>query len=380
MRLTLVISSLIGGGAERVMSLLANSWAERGWDLTLLTQDDGSRPPSYPLDARVRHIPLGILEDSTNSLAGLKNNLHRIRVLRDALRASAPEAVLSFSDKTNILVLLAKRGLNAPIVVSERTVPGVHPLGRVWERLRTWTYPSADAVVVLTESAKAFFPQGLQRKLHVIPNPVLAAPATIPAPTAETEKQVIALGRFSEEKRFDLLLNAFAAVHAKHPDWKLLLLGEGPLRTELEGVRDRLGLTECVSMPGRVADPYPALQQSDLFVLCSRYEGFPNALCEAMSCGLPVIATDCPHGPREIVHHGEDGLLIPSENVEVLTEALDRLMADATERSRLGSQAVAVAERFALPTIMQQWEDLLYRLAPAAQAAGSQTETRRNVL
>jgi GalNAc-alpha-(1->4)-GalNAc-alpha-(1->3)-diNAcBac-PP-undecaprenol alpha-1,4-N-acetyl-D-galactosaminyltransferase len=359
-KLALVIPSLTAGGAERVMSIMANHWAGQGWDIRLLSFDDGAVPPFFALDPRVRHRPLALLGDSAHALAGAFANLRRLRVLREALRAENPAAVISFLDTTNVLTLLATRGLGIPVIVAEHIDPAHYPLRPAWAALRRWLYPQADRVVVLTERAARYFPRSLGERLRVVPNPVV-----VPEMPAETSierpagRRIVAMGRLVEQKGFDLLLQAFAELSRRHPDWSLVILGEGPSRGSLEALRDRLGLAERVAMPGSVRCPEAILARSDLFVLSSRFEGFPMALCEAMALGLPVVAFDCPTGPREIVTDGVDGRLIPAGDGEALAAAMDRLMADAGERRRLGERARTVGERFGLDRVMSLWEHLL---------------------
>ena len=171
------------------------------------------------------------------------------------------------------------------------------------------------------------------------------------------------MGRLTYQKGFDVLLRAFATIAKKHPGWQLLILGEGEMRPELERLRDDLELTNRALMPGLYNPPFPLLKQSQLFVLSSRYEGFGNALIEAMGCGVAVISTDCPSGPAEIIRDGENGLLVPTEDVEALATAMDRLMTDEAERNRLAARAIEVKERFSLERTLDSWESLLESIA-----------------
>lgn len=360
MRLTLVISSLFAGGAERVMSVMANYWAAKGWKITLLTFDDGKIPPFYDLDCHVHHIRLGIARESQSLLVGIWNNLKRIQVLRAAIAESNPDAVISFIDKVNVITLLAKLGLNIPVVVSERTDPKMSIAGTAWERLREWTYPGAERIVVQSKGAQDYFSPKLQARIYIIPNPVLLPEIGVSTTKGALIKpSLIAMGRFSEEKCFNLLLKAFAKLQNSHPQWTLTILGEGGLRTELEALRDQLGLSNRVHLPGRVKNIYEFLKQADIFVMSSRFEGFPNALCEAMACGLPVISTDCPSGPREIIRDGVDGILVKNQDVDALAAAMKRLMSDEAERQRLASRAKDVTDRFSLDKVMGMWENLV---------------------
>lgn len=360
--LTFVISSLSAGGAERVMSILANEWAAKGHHVTLLTFDDGKEPPFYELDSRIHYLPLGISADSSNLISALVNNLNRISRLRKALQNSHPEAIISFMPTTNILTLLASRGLGVPVIVSERADPRMNPLGRIWEQLRLKTYAYADKIVVQTQNVVDFFPAHLHSLIRIIPNPVpkINLLEEEPSQLEFSNPFVIAIGRLSSQKGFDLLLQAFAKLRVRHPEWTLVILGEGALRRELETLRDKLNLTENVSFPGRIQNPHRLLKKADLFVMSSRWEGFPNALCEAMACGLPVISTDCPSGPRDIIREGIDGILIPTENIDALSEAMDRLMSDRAERLRLATAAPEIVERFAVDKVIGMWEEVLH--------------------
>lgn len=360
MRLVLLIPALGAGGAERVMSLMANHWAGRGWDIRLLTLDDGARPPFFPLHEEVRHRPLGLLRDSANPVQAVWNNARRLLGLRAAIRAERPEAVISFLDTTNVLCLLATLGLGLPVVVSEHTNPERYWLKPIWHRLRRWVYPLAHRVVVLTPRTLEFFPVSLRPKLRVVPNPVVPSAVggrvDIPLPAG---RLIVALGRLVESKGFDLLIEAFARLGPRYPDWSLLILGEGPARAGLEALRGRLGLDGRVGLPGWVSRPETVLGRADLFVLSSRFEGFPMALCEAMAAGVAVVAADCPTGPREIVRDGVDGLLVPAEDAAALAVAMERLMADGEERRRCAARAVEVVERFGMDRIMALWEAAL---------------------
>jgi GalNAc-alpha-(1->4)-GalNAc-alpha-(1->3)-diNAcBac-PP-undecaprenol alpha-1,4-N-acetyl-D-galactosaminyltransferase len=360
MRITLVISDLQCGGAQRVMSIMANYWAAKPWDVTLLTLER-STEAFYELDRRIKFIQLNLSGDSVGLRARLQNNLRRIRVLRRAIRDSDPEAVISFMNTMNVITLLATRGLSVPVIVSERTDPTMSAIGRVWEQLRFWTYPLADKLVVQNRGALSYFPSKIRSRTRIIPNPVLPPPtANQPSPDGRHYKQLVSMGRLNHVKGFDLLIRAFADLKEHQRDWTLLIFGEGPARAELESLRSNLGLDNRVMLPGRIRNVHEVLQQADLFVMPSRYEGFPNALCEAMACGLPVICTDCPSGPREIIRHGIDGFLVANENIEALTSTMDHLMGSEAERNRLARRAPEVKQRFSLASIMQMWEETLY--------------------
>jgi GalNAc-alpha-(1->4)-GalNAc-alpha-(1->3)-diNAcBac-PP-undecaprenol alpha-1,4-N-acetyl-D-galactosaminyltransferase len=357
MKVTLVIYALEGGGAERVMSIVANYWATHGWDVTLIVLADATTPAFYQLAPQIKLQHLGIIGDAPNLVTLLRTGWQRIGILRAAIIASQPDAVISFLNTVNVLTLIACRNSNIPTIVSEHIYPEFSDVNKVWQLLMKWTYRWADRVTLLTQNALPFYPASLGYRSVVIPNPVLTPePDTATKPLMPTPS-LIAMGRLRPQKGFDLLLAAFAQIRAKYPDWHLTILGEGSMRSELEVLRAELGLGECVHLPGSVKNVNAHLRQADLFVMPSRFEGFPMALCEAMACGLPVLAADCLSGPSEIVRPGIDGILVPVEDVDALAAGLDRLMGDPVWRQQLAQAAPQVLDRFGLERVMAIWTD-----------------------
>lgn len=363
MRVTFVIPAIASGGAEHALVILARRWSDAGRRVTILTYDDGSRPPFYELGESIRRTPLDIAGDSAGTLEAVANNLRRARVLRRELRRSRPDVIVSFIDQTNVLTLFAAAGLRAPVVVVEQSDPRTFPIPAAWARLRLLAYRRAARVVLLSARDAEYFPPRLRRRVAIIPNPFVPPPA--PAGDAgrdgrrDAPPTLIAVGRLHRDKGFDLLLEAFARVAADHPDWRLTILGEGEERARLEALRDDLGLGGRVSLPGRVKDPYEFLRSADLFVMPSRTEGFPLALCEALACGLPAVCADCAGGVRDIIEDGANGLLVPREDVGALVSALARLLADEDLRRRLARRAPEVVERFGPEKTFAAWEALL---------------------
>jgi glycosyltransferase involved in cell wall biosynthesis len=165
------------------------------------------------------------------------------------------------------------------------------------------------------------------------------------------------MGRLEREKGIDFLLHAFSRVAPLHPSWSLEIWGEGPQQSLLEELASKLNLNERVRFRGFTHNPFQVMQGSDLFVLPSRFDGFPNVLLEALACGLPIVSFDCPFGPGQIIRHGVDGVLLPPEDVGALIAALDRLMGDDDLRLRLARNAPDVTQRFSVSKIMGMWED-----------------------
>ncbi|MHC4402767.1 MAG: glycosyltransferase family 4 protein [Planctomycetota bacterium] len=363
-RLTLVIHSLRGGGAERVAAMLVSHWAERGDRVTLITLEP-RQPDAYPVSDKVRWVALDLMRRSPTPFHAVWNNWRRVRGLRRAIRQSAPQIVVSHCDKTNVLVLLACKTLETPVVVVEHSNLRHHDVGRAWSWLRKRTYPRAAALVVLSEpSREPGKSLAAARPVFVIPNAVPpVSPATIRAARADLpadrRRTVVAMGRLSYEKGFDLLIRAFGSIAGEHPAWDLKILGEGDRRAELEGLVDELGLDRRVQLAGWIADPTADLCRADLYVMSSRYEASPLALQEAMACGLPAISFDCPTGPRDVVRHEVDGLLVPPGDVGQLAGAMGRLMAHSHQRARFASRAGEISGRFSPEEFFARWDAVL---------------------
>jgi len=353
-RLTLAISSLGSGGAERVMSVLANHWAKTGVRVTLIVLASPEVEPFYPLDPRVHLVSLDLTHNTRNAAVAIAWNLRRCVAIRREIVRSNPDCVISFLDTMNVIVLLSTLGLPVPVIVSERTHPKNCSIGRAWSVLRRSTYRTANRIVVQTADIAVYMAEAFGLPTVVIPNPL---PLSKVHAIAEPERSctLVAMGRLIHSKGFDVLLDAFSRVAARYPDWSVVIYGDGTDRPALEAKVQALNLRKRVSLPGRVRDPFSAMAQAGLFVLPSRYEGFPNALCEAMAVGLPVIATDCPSGPADIITNGTSGVLVPVEDAEALATSLSRLMGDPAMRKRLGSEARRSVERFALPSIADLW-------------------------
>jgi GalNAc-alpha-(1->4)-GalNAc-alpha-(1->3)-diNAcBac-PP-undecaprenol alpha-1,4-N-acetyl-D-galactosaminyltransferase len=355
MKITLVIYAMGLGGAQRVMSILANYWATHGWEVTLITLSGNSRPSFYHLESQVKLVQLGIIGDSPSPLTLIFTGWRRIRLLREAIIASKPDVIISFLNTVNVITSIATWQLNIPIVVSEHIYPGFTDVNQVWQILMKLTYRHADLVTLLTESALAFYPAAKGYRSIVMPNPVVTPDLAIDPERLLVSPMLIAVGRLQPQKGFDLLIRAFSQLQSKYPDWQLTILGEGPIRKELEELRSQLQSIDRIHLPGQVQNVNAYLRQADIFVLSSRFEGFPMSLCEAMACGLPVLSTDCLSGPREIITDGVDGMLVATEDINALADGLDALMSNPTKRQQLAQSAPQILDRFGLEQVMKMW-------------------------
>jgi glycosyltransferase involved in cell wall biosynthesis len=363
LRIAFVIPNLGPGGAERVASLLCNDWAGQGHAVTLLTFEEEGAEPFFPLQAQVAVRRLAASDVSRGWTERLSTNLSRISRLRSALKELRPDAVLAFMTEANVLALWASRGLQLPVVISERNQPDRPGLGVVHKIARRLTYPLASAIVVQTEGIAEWVESRFRVPVHVIPNPVPRATIGA-ASTPAAQPLIVSVGRLTEQKGFDLLIESFAALANKHAGWRVIIYGEGPERASLARLVAARGLTQKVSLGGITKDISGALRQASLFVLASRYEGYPNALVEALASGLPIVATDCPGATAEILADGLNGMLVPPDNVPALTKALDTMMSSPDLRAAYAARAAGAVTALDVRAIGQRWLDLLASLKP----------------
>lgn len=366
MRITLLTCSLYSGGAERVVVSLAEGFQRHGHQVTLIT-DANEDTDFYKVPLGVERIALGTMKNSKNLVEAVGNNFERISVIRKAVKFSQPDVVMSHLTEYNILTVLAMLGTNYPVLITEHCDPNLISYGKLWEMLRRVVYPFASRLVSVSQGVENYFTWLPKAKKTAIYNPFFVSPsydakAEIPLGVDPKRKWIMSMGRLTEQKGFDILLEAFATVASRHRDWQLIILGEGELHHELQQLVIKLDLAEQVTLPGRVKNPFPLLRQAQFFVMSSRFEGFPMAHGEAMLCGLPVIATDCPSGPNELIRDGVDGILVPNQDRTALAEAIEDLICDPHKRQRLAKSAPEVGTRFSLDKIIQDWIELSHRV------------------
>jgi len=359
MKVAFVISSLGIGGAERVLVNMANYWAERGNDVTLVSMDSPDAPAFHVLNERVRLISLNLLANSANPVQAIRQTVGRIRAIRQTMCAIRPDVIISFMDRMNVLTLFASRRLGIPTIVSDRVDPACPNIGRAWNALRTISYRYASALVLQTARFKPFYAPKIQSRIFEVPNPISklvrsCAPGTLQG----REEIVISMGRLVDYKSFDVIINAFAEVADKNPAWKLHMYGQGPEKESLQALIDEKGLSSRIKMMGVTDEPLVKMSEASIFALASVAEGIPNVLIEAMAMGCAVVSTDV-GGVPDVVVDGKDGLIVPMGDRAALSRALGLLMSDPELRLSIGRNAVAIRDRLSEDRIMGMWEEVV---------------------
>lgn len=349
----MLIHSLGCGGAERTLIAVANHMARRGDVVNIATLTAAEVPLFYEIDPGVSLARLNVARNSTSLYQRFSSNLSRVAVIRKHLREFNPDLVLCFLTSVNALGLLATRGMDVPVIISERQVVEAVGDGRRWKVAMRALYRFAARLVVPSKGMTNYY-LGHGVPVQVIPNPAPDAEPRIP----QSPLKLIAAGRLSPEKGFDLLLDSFQKVVHAEPHATLTIYGEGICEGELRRQAEQLGISGSVTFAGVVSDLRSALQDGSMLLLTSRHESFANVLVEAMSCGLPVVSFDCPHGPADIIRDGEDGLLVPAGDTDAFADAVLRLIRDPRLFSAFAARAPEVSARFNSAAIMRQWETL----------------------
>lgn len=354
MNIVCYVNTLSHGGAERVMSVLANGLAAKGHNVTLVT--DYSTEKEYAVDKVVERVVLDGQLGEKGKVGTLVRTVKRIRCLRSLCKKKRAVALISFMRPANIRAILATSFTKTKSIFSVRIDPKVGYRSKRAKMVAKWLYPLADGCVFQTEEAKAWFVPNIQKKSKVIFNPISDSFYQV-VPAAMQEKKIVTCGRLEKQKRFDLLIDAFHKVCDEFPEYKLEIYGVGALQEKLQAQIDTLGRQDRIKLMGRCEDVPNTIKTAGLFVLSSDYEGLPNALMEAMVLGLPVISTDCGGGgARALIEDGVDGLLVPVNNVDALAEAIRKNLAAPEAAKIRGEKAGAKAKGFSTENVTIQWE------------------------
>lgn len=371
--------SLGGGGVPRRNVTLANGLHDAGHRVDLVVID-GSGELRVTLRPGVRVFELGDWRTRLPVIRAKRRRQFRLarRRLADYLAKERPDVLLSADNYANLAALAARRMARAavPVVVSQRNnaSASIGSGNLVADILKE--YPQAEAIVAVSEGvAEDLVRLGLPRdKVQAIYNPVVesrfleAAEQPIDHPWFGVPGRpvIVGAGRIGPQKDFGTLLRAFALLREARPDARLVIFGEGKepgAREALKSFAAGLGLADVVDLPGRVPDAVPYIARADLFVLSSRWEGLPGVLIEALGCGTPIVSTDCPSGPMEILEGGAYGHLVPMGDPAALAEAMQATLAEPADRDRLKARG----RLFGMDEAVSRYEALFDKMVAASR-------------
>lgn len=349
-KLIITCCSLGRGGAERVLSILSTPFADEYNHVEILMWRDG--PISYKFDDRVKIISIKQKSQSNNILK-------QMLWLRQYVKNNRPDLILSFLAQFNMLTLTSLLFVNVKIVVAERIDPSKFKKGPFIRFVRDLLYLKAVGILTQTQSGKNYFNPILRKKTVVIYNPILLENNKIGGwDINNTDKVIITAARLVRQKNQKMLIDAFSLFHKIHPEYKLIIYGEGDERKKLENLIEAKKLNNIVLLPGNSTQIWHEMLKSRLFVLSSNYEGMSNSLIEAMCIGLPCISTKV-SGSIDLINHEDNGLLVDINNTKAFYEAMLKLIDDDKKSISISNNASKLFEKLNVTTISTQWIDYL---------------------
>ncbi len=351
MKIMFLIDHFGNGGAERVVSVLSDEMIKQNYTVYVTVNFDEK---NYKINEQIKY-----LVNNTKHENRVLRKIDRLFSLRNYLKTVQPDVVLSFGYYMNMYALISSLFFRKhKLIISERTDPSMEPSSVFMRTVRNFIYRYADVLVCQTDMAKDYFPSYVKKRATVIPNPIKEnLPSYDPL---RVEKKIINACRLEDQKNLELLIDAFSEVHRQYPDYRLVIYGDGSKRNELEKKVQEMGLSEVVSLPGFSNNIHDEMKRCALFVSSSNYEGISNSMLEAMGIGVPVVCTDCPvGGAAMMIHHLDDGLLVPVNDLERLTEAMLYVLSNRDKSISMGTKAKYVNDEYSVKVIAKKWIDLL---------------------
>ena len=348
MKIAFIISSLGSGGAERVLSLLANYFSDKNKVIILTLSSDES---FYPLNKNIQHIKLNLIKESKNIFDSFVNSVNRIFILKKVLKEIDADINISFMTHTNILAIIASKITKKKIIISERIAYDFYN-SDILNFIRRLTYPLSDFLVVQTHADKKHY--NYLKNIEVIYNPL-----NLKTNNLKKENIILAVGRLDKQKGFDNLIKAYSKLKT---DWKLFIAGDGQEKKNLDNLIKKLNLKDNIFLIGNQENIFEWYAKASIFVLSSQKEGFPNVLIEAMSMGCSVVSFDCPYGPGEIIENNINGILVENQNIDKLALSIQRLIDNKDLREKLSKEAIRVREKYSIEKIANKWEKVMQKV------------------
>lgn len=358
MKIMFVIDGWGGGGAERVICNLA-SYLVRRHEVSIVSFGGNER---YSVNEKVKlynDVDTTIFLEEKNKIKKAFLFLRRVKKFNKCKKEIQPDIIISFLSIPNYVVLFSNMFKKVKVIISERNDPNVFYSSFRSKFLMNWLYPKTDGFVFQTEKVKQYFKKRIQEKGTVIANPINEK-FIGKVYKGERKKEIVSVGRLVDQKNHKLLINVFANISKKYPDYKLIIYGEGGLRGELTKLIEDLNLKEKVVLYGNASNIEEKIYDAEMFVLPSIWEGMPNSLMEAMALGLPCIATNCPSGgPEFLIQNDVNGILIECDNGKNLEDAIKKILDDKEFAKKIGENASKIAETLNPDEIYKKWESYI---------------------
>ena len=347
------------GGVERASSLIMNEMVNRGHEIAFVTFDHPGATSFYKLNPGIIWHKLGLGDPSKT--ARFKMRLQRILAIRKIIKQFKPDVALAFQEASFLSTRLAAIGLSVPVIAAERNSPSRFNFMNLAKRnLAFQSFRFARFITIQCESFRRHYPHRLHSKIETIPNPVF------PVETSSEEKEniVLSVGRFEYQKNFQCLIKAFSKISSKSPEWKLVIVGDGQDRKELKDLIEDHNLQNRISLPDPSNDPSHYYKAAKIFCLPSRWEGFPNALGEALAHGLPSVGFGDCDGVRDLIQNNKNGLLATgNDDADSLAGMLRILISDEKLRDEMAKNAIISIQAYEPSSILTRWESLLKQAA-----------------
>ena len=351
-RLAIITGSMSRGGAERVALCLAQYMQSKNINVFLLTSTRAQQEYEVPADLNRIVLDQGLsVENKLRRMLGIIQNL------RKTIRNNNIDTALIMGVPLCIFAIPGCKGIR--VVVSERNDPTHFEGKKIVQILSRMLMKKANGYVYQTHDAQNYYKDKMHAEGIVIPNPLLLDNIADPYEGIR-EASIVTAGRMIPQKNHMLLLESFNEIKESFPDYKLFIYGDGPLRKEFEKYIQQHYLTDRVELPGNVSDLSDRIRKAGLFVLPSNFEGMPNALIEAMALGIPSISTDCPcGGPRDLIHDGENGLLVSVDCKHEMVSAMKKILLDKSMAAHLGEESLKIRDDLSVSEIGKQWINYL---------------------
>jgi GalNAc-alpha-(1->4)-GalNAc-alpha-(1->3)-diNAcBac-PP-undecaprenol alpha-1,4-N-acetyl-D-galactosaminyltransferase len=353
------IYSLGSGGAERVLTTLANNFTSN-YEVHIITIINTKS--FYSLDPSIKkHYCRESEINKSNIISSIKLNFRLYIKLKAILQAERINLLVSFMTTSNVLGSLAAKTLKIPCIISERTNPYIDKPNFIWKNLVRYAFPKSDYIVVQSKLIKTYYEKIVSvNKIVILPNPLSTKLSHSKKIPSNRENIILNVGRLVKSKNQDLLIRAFSKINNK--DWNLFFIGEGPMLSEYKKLVNELNQNENIKFINSTNDIATYYNKSKIFAFTSNYEGFPNALIEAMYFELACISTDCPSGPADLINHNKNGFLIPVGNQNMLEKYLVKLMNDNSLCTSFGKKGYKTALNFDEQNVANKWKDLVNKL------------------